>query len=66
MSQIDRLDVQEQLEEALESLSAYGRVFPFSSFSKEGLKPMMDAIAELLQESGRWGETIQGEDWWSD
>lgn len=66
VSQVDRLDVQEQLDEALETLSSYGRVFPFSSFSKEGLKPMMDAIAALLQESGRWGEADQGEDWWSD
>lgn len=66
VSQVDRVDVQEQLDEALKALAPYGRVFPFSSFSKEGLKPLMDAISELLQESGRWGEAGGGEDWWSD
>lgn len=66
VSQIDRLDVQEQLDEAVEQLSVFGEVFPFSSFSKEGLKPLMDSIASLLQEAGRWGEVNADEDWWSD
>lgn len=65
ISQIDRLDVQEKLNEAIQELAPMGQVFPFSSFSKEGLKPLMDAISELLQTHGRWGESQAKEDWWS-
>ena len=64
VSQTDRLDVQDHLPEALAALGAHGRVFPFSSFSKEGLKELLDAISALLQEAGRWGEASVGEDWW--
>lgn len=54
VSQIDRIDVQEQYEKEKEALSQYGTVYPFSSFSKEGLKPLLDAIAELLNQQNRW------------
>ena len=64
VSQIDRLDVQDQLDEVVAQLSEHGRVFPFSSFSKQGLKELLDALAELIQASGRWGEARSTEDWW--
>jgi GTP-binding protein len=54
ISQCDREDVQEVLDEAQESLQSFGKVFAFSSFSKEGLKPLMTAISQLLMTSNRW------------
>ena len=54
ISQCDREDVLEILDEAAESLQEYGEVFAFSSFSKEGLKPLMTAISQLLMASNRW------------
>ena len=54
ISQCDREDVQEVLEDAMERLSEYGKVYTFSSFSKEGLKPLMSAISKLLMASNRW------------
>lgn len=57
LSQIDRLDVADQIEEVKEKLSAYGSVYPFSSFSKEGVRDLLDAIAHLLEENQRWGST---------
>ena len=54
VSQCDRADVQDILAESLESLSQYGSVYPFSSFSKTGLKDLMTAISKLLMTSNRW------------
>jgi GTPase len=54
VSQIDRIDVQEKLQEEQEALSQYGIVHAFSSFSKEGLKPLLDGIAHILNQQGRW------------
>ena len=56
ISQCDREDVREMLEEAREELQNYGEVFAFSSFSKEGLKPLMTAISQLLMASNRWAD----------
>lgn len=54
ISQCDRADVQDVLAENLEALSQYGDVYPFSSFSKTGLKNLMTAISKLLMDSNRW------------
>jgi GTP-binding protein len=61
VSQIDRIDVQEKLQEEQEALSQYGTVHPFSSFSKDGLKPLLDGIANILNQQGRWSH--HREDW---
>ena len=61
ISQIDRLDVQEVLEEERANLEEFGSVHTFSSFSKDGVKPLLSAITQLLVESGRWN--ILSEPW---
>ena len=59
ISQADRLDVQEVIDDELQRLSEIAgidsaQVFPFSSFSKEGLNDLLNGINKLLNESGRW------------
>jgi GTP-binding protein len=54
LSQIDRLDVADQVEEIKEQLAPYGQVYPFSSFSKEGLKDLLKAITYLLETNNHW------------
>ena len=54
ISQMDRLDVQERYQEEKDALAQYGTLYPFSSFSKEGLKDLLDAIARVLNQQGRW------------
>ena len=54
VSQCDRADVQDILAENLEVLGQYGHIYPFSSFSKTGLKDLMTAISKLLMTSNRW------------
>ena len=59
ISQADRIDVQEVIDDELQRLSEVAgvepdQVFPFSSFSKEGLKELMSGINKLLNESGHW------------
>ena len=61
ISQIDRVDVQDQLESAVEELAVHGEVYPFSSFSKTGLKSLLDAISLRLNASGRWSRNL--DDW---
>ena len=61
ISQCDREDVQLDLEENLLKLSTYGKLYPFSSFSKEGLKDLMNAISKLLITSNRW--SIEDTSW---
>ncbi len=56
ISQCDREDVRDVLDEARKELSEFGDVYPFSSFSKEGLKPFMSAISQLLMSANRWSD----------
>jgi GTPase len=56
VSQIDRVDVQDHLDEAVAALSKHAPVYPFSAFSKDGLKELTDAVTALLAAQGRWGE----------
>jgi len=64
LSQVDRVDVRDHLDEAVAALSAHAPVYPFSAFSREGLKELTDAITALLAAQGRWGEA-RGEDIWA-
>ncbi len=64
VSQIDRVDVQDHLDEAVAELSQHAPVYPFSAFSKDGLKELTDAVTALLAAQGRWGEH-GGEDFWA-
>ena len=61
ISQCDREDVQLELEEKIIDLNTYGKIYPFSSFSKEGLKDLMNAISKLLVTSNRW--SIEDTSW---
>ena len=54
LSQIDRLDVADKIEEIKEQLAPYGSIYPFSSFSKEGLKDLLRAITHLLETNNHW------------
>lgn len=61
ISQCDREDVQLELEEKIIDLNTYGKIYRFSSFSKEGLKDLMNAISKLLVTSNRW--SIEDTSW---
>ena len=66
ISQADRLDVQEVLEEERVRLAEHlheerQEIYPFSSFSREGLQPLLSAISQLLVDSGRF--SISSEVW---
>jgi GTP-binding protein len=57
ISQIDRVDVCEVLDDELVELRGHlegAPIYPFSSFSGEGLKPLLNGISQLLLDSGRW------------
>lgn len=54
VSQCDRMDVQLRIDDVQRELSSYGFVYPFSSFNKEGLEDLLRAIAQKLNEIGRW------------
>jgi GTP-binding protein len=64
VSQVDRVDVRDHLDEAVAELAKSAPVYPFSAFSKEGLKELTDAITALLAAQGRWGDA-RGEDFWA-
>jgi GTP-binding protein len=66
ISQADRFDVQEVIADEQELLTEHlhansQEIYPFSSFSKEGLQPLLNAISQLLIDSGRW--SISSEAW---
>ena len=66
ISQADRIDVQEIIADEIEKLSNLAQIsteeiYSFSSFSKEGLQSLLNAISQLLVDSGRW--TILSETW---
>jgi GTP-binding protein len=54
ISQADRVDVQEVIDEERERLEEFGDIFMFSSFTRDGVQELLRAIAQLLVTSGRW------------